>query len=87
MKKRSPLNTRAMASKWNMLLQEMENVCSQQDQSSLQHDDLEGKSQEDQMEMRIRLVKLKTPVGLLNSKLDTVSNQIGELEEQMWEIL
>lgn len=41
------------------------------------------KTTEDWMEMRIRLVKLKMPVGPLNSKLDTVSNQIGELEEQM----
>lgn len=41
------------------------------------------KTVEDWMEMRIRLVKLKTPVGPLNSKLDTVSNQTGELEEQI----
>lgn len=36
-----------MASKWNILLQEMENVCSQEDRVHCNHDDIEGKGHED----------------------------------------
>lgn len=64
----------------------MENVCSQEDEFTATMMTLREKvmkTMEDWMKMRIRLVKLKMPVVPLNNKLDTVSNQTGELEEQM----
>lgn len=66
----------------------MENVCSQHTEimftetmTTLREKVMN--TMKDWIEMRIRLTKLKMPVGPLNSKLDTVSNQIGELEEQI----
>lgn len=50
------------------------------------HDNVEAKivkTMEDCLAMRIKLVKLEPSVGPVSNNLDSVSNQIGELEEQM----